>query len=95
MPVRTINRPGSQLLGANGRDDGPIVSFFPCLNITLFLYLPTSLLWSNLIFVCAPIYLFLYARFLCVIAYQIAISMYFIQLLVLFIYLLINSKLFI
>lgn len=26
MPVRAINRPGSQLLGANGRDDGPIVS---------------------------------------------------------------------
>lgn len=29
MSVRAINRPGSQLLGANGRDDGPIVSFFP------------------------------------------------------------------
>ncbi|KAF2300519.1 hypothetical protein GH714_013914 [Hevea brasiliensis] len=28
MPVRAINRPGSQLLGANGRDDGPIVT--PC-----------------------------------------------------------------
>ena len=28
VPVRAINRPGSQLLGANGRDDGPIVSFF-------------------------------------------------------------------
>lgn len=28
MPVRAINRPGSQLLGANGRDDGPIVSYF-------------------------------------------------------------------
>lgn len=27
VPVRAINRPGSQLLGANGRDDGPIVSF--------------------------------------------------------------------
>jgi hypothetical protein len=26
LPVRTTNRPGSQLLGANGRDDGPIVS---------------------------------------------------------------------
>ena len=25
MPVRAINRPGSQLLGTNGRDDGPIV----------------------------------------------------------------------
>lgn len=25
--MRAINRPGSQLLGANGRDDGPIVSF--------------------------------------------------------------------
>lgn len=24
--MRAINRPGSQLLGANGRDDGPIVS---------------------------------------------------------------------
>ena len=29
MQVRAINRPGSQLLGANGRDDGPIVSFCP------------------------------------------------------------------
>ncbi|XP_021683814.2 E3 SUMO-protein ligase SIZ1 isoform X1 [Hevea brasiliensis] len=28
VPVRAINRPGSQLLGANGRDDGPIVT--PC-----------------------------------------------------------------
>lgn len=27
VPVRAINRPGSQLLGANGRDDGPVVSF--------------------------------------------------------------------
>lgn len=79
MPVRTINRPGSQLLGASGRDDGPIVSFFPCLNTNLFMYLPMSLLWSNLIFVFAPIYLFLYARYLCVIAYQITISTYFIQ----------------
>lgn len=79
MPVRTINRPVSQLLGANGRDDGPIVSFFPCLNTNLFMYLPMSLLWSNLIFVFAPIYLFLYARYLCVIAYQITISTYFIQ----------------
>ncbi|KAM5584030.1 E3 SUMO-protein ligase SIZ1 [Rosa sericea] len=25
-PVRAINRPGSQLLGANGRDDGPIIT---------------------------------------------------------------------
>ncbi|GFZ14805.1 DNA-binding protein with MIZ/SP-RING zinc finger, PHD-finger and SAP domain-containing protein [Actinidia rufa] len=25
VPVRTINRPGSQLLGANGRDDGPMI----------------------------------------------------------------------
>lgn len=34
VPVRTINRPGSQLLGANGRDDGPTVS---CLfKLTLF-----------------------------------------------------------
>lgn len=32
VPVRAINRPGSQLLGANGRDDGPIVSFSPFLN---------------------------------------------------------------
>ncbi|PNX79677.1 E3 sumo-protein ligase siz1-like protein, partial [Trifolium pratense] len=24
--VRAINRPGSQLLGANGRDDGPIIT---------------------------------------------------------------------
>ena len=29
MPVRAIYRPGSQLLGANGRDDGPIVCFHP------------------------------------------------------------------
>ncbi|XP_009601717.1 E3 SUMO-protein ligase SIZ1-like isoform X2 [Nicotiana tomentosiformis] len=28
IPVRCINRPGSQLLGANGRDDGPIIT--PC-----------------------------------------------------------------
>lgn len=28
LPVRAINRPGSQLLGANGRDDGPIIT--PC-----------------------------------------------------------------
>jgi len=27
VPVRATNRPGSQLLGANGRDDGPIVCF--------------------------------------------------------------------
>lgn len=27
VPVRVINRPGSQLLGANGRDDGAVVSF--------------------------------------------------------------------
>ncbi|KAL3518353.1 hypothetical protein ACH5RR_020942 [Cinchona calisaya] len=26
VPVRAINRPGSQLLGANGRDDGPVVT---------------------------------------------------------------------
>lgn len=29
VPVRAINRPGSQLLGANGRDDGPVVSLPP------------------------------------------------------------------
>lgn len=29
--IRAINRPGSQLLGANGRDDGPIVSLFSLL----------------------------------------------------------------
>ncbi|KAF5744685.1 E3 SUMO-protein ligase SIZ1 isoform X1 [Tripterygium wilfordii] len=28
VPVRGTNRPGSQLLGANGRDDGPIIT--PC-----------------------------------------------------------------
>ncbi|XP_034901212.1 E3 SUMO-protein ligase SIZ1 isoform X1 [Populus alba] len=28
LAVRAINRPGSQLLGANGRDDGPIVTPF-------------------------------------------------------------------
>ncbi|XP_050213349.1 E3 SUMO-protein ligase SIZ1 [Mercurialis annua] len=28
VPVRAINRPGSQLLGINGRDDGPIIT--PC-----------------------------------------------------------------
>ncbi|XP_012461744.1 E3 SUMO-protein ligase SIZ1 [Gossypium raimondii] len=28
VPVRAINRPGSQLLGTNGRDDGPIIT--PC-----------------------------------------------------------------
>ncbi|XP_061359023.1 E3 SUMO-protein ligase SIZ1-like [Gastrolobium bilobum] len=26
VPVRAINRPGSQLLGTNGRDDGPIIT---------------------------------------------------------------------
>ncbi|KAJ8535538.1 hypothetical protein K7X08_023258 [Anisodus acutangulus] len=26
VPVRCMNRPGSQLLGANGRDDGPIIT---------------------------------------------------------------------
>lgn len=26
VPVRAINRPGAQLLGANGRDDGPIIT---------------------------------------------------------------------
>ncbi|CAN8252648.1 unnamed protein product [Cochlearia groenlandica] len=26
MPIRAINRPGSQLLGANGRDDGPVIT---------------------------------------------------------------------
>ncbi|XP_047970239.1 E3 SUMO-protein ligase SIZ1-like isoform X1 [Salvia hispanica] len=26
IPVRAINRPGSQLLGANGRDDGPLIT---------------------------------------------------------------------
>ncbi|KAJ9178158.1 hypothetical protein P3X46_010067 [Hevea brasiliensis] len=30
VPVRAINRPGSQLLGANGRDDGPIIT--PCIK---------------------------------------------------------------
>ncbi|XP_024026342.1 E3 SUMO-protein ligase SIZ1 [Morus notabilis] len=28
IPVRAINRPGSQLLGANGRDDGPIITTY-------------------------------------------------------------------
>ncbi|KAL9255988.1 E3 SUMO-protein ligase SIZ1-like protein, partial [Drosera capensis] len=28
IPVRTVNRPGSQLLGANGRDDGAKISMF-------------------------------------------------------------------
>ncbi|KAJ8751353.1 hypothetical protein K2173_016547 [Erythroxylum novogranatense] len=28
VPIRAINRPGSQLLGVNGRDDGPIIT--PC-----------------------------------------------------------------
>ncbi|XP_076926533.1 E3 SUMO-protein ligase SIZ1-like [Bidens hawaiensis] len=28
IPVKTINRPGSKLLGANGRDDGPSISVF-------------------------------------------------------------------
>lgn len=35
VPVRAINRPGSQLLGANGRDDGPIVSFLCTSNMFL------------------------------------------------------------
>ncbi|KAL8218238.1 hypothetical protein R6Q57_021611 [Mikania cordata] len=28
IPVKTINRPGSKMLGANGRDDGPSISVF-------------------------------------------------------------------
>ncbi|XAR52390.1 hypothetical protein NMG60_11020444 [Bertholletia excelsa] len=28
VPVRTVGRPGSQLLGANGRDDGPMIAFY-------------------------------------------------------------------
>ncbi|XP_076903020.1 E3 SUMO-protein ligase SIZ1-like [Bidens hawaiensis] len=28
MPLRAINRPGSQLLGANGRDDGPVITLY-------------------------------------------------------------------
>lgn len=28
VPVRTVTRPGSQLLGANGRDDGPMIAFY-------------------------------------------------------------------
>ncbi|KVI04996.1 hypothetical protein Ccrd_016686, partial [Cynara cardunculus var. scolymus] len=28
IPVKTINRPGSKMLGANGRDDGPSISLF-------------------------------------------------------------------
>lgn len=28
MGVRVVNRPGHQLLGANGRDDGALVSIF-------------------------------------------------------------------
>ncbi|KAM0045138.1 putative chromatin regulator PHD family [Helianthus debilis subsp. tardiflorus] len=31
MPVRAINRPGSQLLGANGRDDGAVIT--SCIHI--------------------------------------------------------------
>ncbi|CAH8357160.1 unnamed protein product [Eruca vesicaria subsp. sativa] len=30
VPFRAINRPGSQLLGTNGRDDGPIIT--PCIR---------------------------------------------------------------
>lgn len=32
VPVRVVNRPGSQLLGANGRDDGSIVSVLSSCN---------------------------------------------------------------
>ncbi|XP_076910459.1 E3 SUMO-protein ligase SIZ1-like [Bidens hawaiensis] len=28
MPLRAINRPGPQLLGANGRDDGPVITLY-------------------------------------------------------------------
>ncbi|XP_058204682.1 E3 SUMO-protein ligase SIZ1-like isoform X3 [Rhododendron vialii] len=28
IPVRTVKRPGSQLLGANGRDDGPMITVY-------------------------------------------------------------------
>lgn len=43
MPVRAINRPGSQLLGANGRDDGPIVSLYLSVlhNFDLHLFIPS------------------------------------------------------
>jgi len=32
LPVRAINRPGSQLLGANGRDTGPVVSLLSSID---------------------------------------------------------------
>ncbi|KAL6980392.1 SUMO ligase siz1, partial [Sarracenia purpurea var. burkii] len=28
VPVKTMSRPGSHLLGANGRDDGPMIAFY-------------------------------------------------------------------
>ena len=37
IPVRVMTRPGSQLLGINGRDDGPLVS--------LFLLCPAGRIW--------------------------------------------------
>lgn len=38
VPVRAINRPGSQLLGANGRDDGPVVSLPPFCIVSFRVY---------------------------------------------------------
>lgn len=42
MQVRTVNRLGSQLLGANGRDDGALVSNLPFFHILMCLLI----LWS-------------------------------------------------
>jgi len=41
LPVRAINRPGSQMLGANGRDSGSVVSLFSSIDykIKKFVYL--------------------------------------------------------
>lgn len=47
VPVRAINRPGSQLLGANGRDDGPIVSFFLPFRKHKFLQFLSSLVYRE------------------------------------------------
>lgn len=42
--VRAISRPGSQLLGANGRDDGAIVSLLSLIIITIPNFLKLSYL---------------------------------------------------
>ena len=62
VPVRAINRPGSQLLGANGRDDGPIVS----INYMHFCFcLLESELLCVYLGVCTSTLVYIYLQVLC------------------------------